>query len=286
MSSENAQAHVALAETAPPALRSGPADIRAVLSPRRVRLALPGGLVDAQVATPGYDDPREGDRVLFFTDEAGDLWVIGVLRAPRPASLIEAALEASPAPVQVHDRRGRLLFEYDAAADRAVLHAPSGDLELLVPEGALRMRARDGVAIESGADLELRGARRVSLEAREGEGPTARVALEKGELSLVASTLTAAADRAELLASRVGVKAHQLESHVDYARSVAKVLDVRAGRIVERAKDVYREVERLSQTRAGRLRLVAKAAASLVGESTLIKARDRVKVKGERIHLA
>ncbi|MGE3634073.1 MAG: DUF3540 domain-containing protein, partial [Sandaracinaceae bacterium] len=189
-------------------------------------------------------------------------------------------------PARVHDRRGHLLFEYDPVRDRATLHAAGGDLEIAVPAGALRVNARDGVAIESDADVHLRGGRSVTLESSKAAGPASRVVMQPGELSLVGSVITAAADRAELLASRVGVKAHQLESHVDRVRTVAKVLDVRAGRIVERAKDVYRDVERLSQTRAGRLRLIAKTTAQLVAENALLKARDRMKVKGEQIHLA
>lgn len=267
--------------------RSGPAEVRAALGARRLQLAFEGeaAVLDAQIALPGYDDPREGDRVLALTDDSGATWVVGVIRAPRPSSLIDEAL-SEPSPVLVHDRRGRLLFEYDPEAERAVLHVPEGDLELSVPEGALRMRARDGIAMETSGDLSLRGGRRVELEASRDTGPASRIAMQPGELTLVGSVITAAADRAELLASRIGVKAHQLESHVDRLRSVAKVIDVRAGRIVERAKDTYREVSGLSQTRAGRLKLVAQKAAQLVGENTLLKARDRMKVKGERIHLA
>jgi hypothetical protein len=273
---------------AQPPISHGPAEVREVLSPRRVRLLMDGALVDGTLAAVGYDDPREGDRVLALRDGPRGAWVIGVL-APRPPSLLEEALEASAtdaSPVAVRDRRGRLLFEYDPERERAVLHVAAGDLELFVPEGALRMRARDGVTMESDADLTLRAGRSAVIEAARGEGPSARIAMQPGELTLVGSVLTAAADRAELLASKVGVKAHQVESHVDRVRTVAKVLDVSAGRIVERAKDVYREVERLSQTRAGRLKLVAKATMHLVGENTLVKARDRMKVKGERIHLA
>jgi hypothetical protein len=299
------------AELAPAAARarprSGPAEVRTVLGARHVQVAFDGdaSALEADLAVPGYDDPREGDRVLALTDDTGATWIVGVIRRA-PLTLLDEALE-SPMPVQVRDRRGRLLFEYDPGEDRAVLHVPSGDLEVSVPEGALRMRARDGVEVASqgevrvdagsvalraegklagqGAEVALEG-RRVELEASRGERARSRVTLEAGELSLVGSVLTAAADRAEVLASRIGVKAHQLESHVDRVRTVAKVLDVRAGRILERAKDVYRDVSGLSQTRAGRLRLVAEKAAQLVGENTLLKARDRMKVKGEQIHLA
>lgn len=281
--------------------RSGSAEISAVSSAGRVRLryARDAASVDAQIALLGYDDPREGDRVVAMTDDDGLTWVVGVVHAPRTTSLLEDALEASE-PTVVRDRRGRILFEYDPEKDRATLHVPSGDLEVSVPEGALRMCARDGVELHTdttltldakenlavrAGELSMSAEGRVTLEAARGEH-RARLAMDPGELTLTGTVVAVAADRAELLAARVGVTAQMLESHVDRVRSVAKVLDVRAGRIVERARDVYREVSGLSQTRAGRLRLVAKKTAQLVGENTLLKARDRMKVRGERIHLA
>src|SRR5690606_36506007 len=293
MNSKSAEWTASSRELGEPRPRSGPAEVLAVRSSHAVAIRFDGEpeALEAQVALPGYDEPREGDRVLALIDDAGGVWIVGVIRAPRPRSLLEQALEQA-SPVEVRDRRGKLLFEYDPETERAVLHVPEGDLELSVDQGALRMRARDGVSVETAGELAMQAAgvavrgQRVELEASRGEASSARVALQPGELTLVGAVLTAAADRAELLASKVGVKAHQLESHVDRVRSVAKVLDVRAGRIVGRARDVYREVSGLSQTGAGRLRLVAEKAAQLVGENTLLKARDRMKVKGERIHLA
>lgn len=281
-------------------VRSGPARIQAVVA-GGVQLVLErgGATARAQLAAAGYADPQVGDRVLAFVDDDAMVWVVGVIDAPRTSLLDEAlagmdetdaergearAIESEP--VYVRDRRGELLFEYDPASDRAVLHVPVGDLEVSVPHGALRMTARDGVSLATDGDVSVSGGRSVELRAARTEGPASRIALQPGELSLVGSVLTAAADRAEILASKLGVKAHDVESHVDRVRSVVKVLDVRAGRIVERAKDVYREVEGLSQTRAGRLRMVAQKAVQIVGENALLKARDRMKVKGERIHLA
>lgn len=264
--------------------RSGPATITAVLSKQRVRVTWPDGAADeASLAVPDYA-PRVDDRALVFTDGSGARWIIGVMNAPRPSSLLEEALESPPV-TRVEDKRGRLLFEYDPETDRAVLHAAVGDLELSVPAGALRIEARDGVTVETPADVRIRAERELEITS-EKAGRSSRLRLQPGEMSVTSAVVTAAATRAEVLAEKVGVSARHLESHVERARYVAQVVDVRAGRIVERAVDVYREVERLSQTRAGRLKLVARKAAQLVGENTLVKARDRMKVKGERIHLA
>lgn len=277
--------------TNPPAAyrtaRTAPAAVTQLHGPGHARACFrEGDEASARVAVPGYA-PAVGDRVLVTVDDAGDAWIVGVIEAAPPTPLLDAALAEGPPGLEtIRDRDGRLLFEYDPAANRAVLHVPQGDLELVVPAGALRMRARDGVAIESAQDLALRAERAVEVSAAGATAAESRLRLQAGEVSIVGSVLTAAADRAELLAKRAGLHAHTVETQAKRARHVVDVLEVRAGRIVERAKDVYREVERLSQTRAGRLRMVAKTAAELVGENTLLKARDRMKVKGERIHLA
>lgn len=265
---------------------TGRATVAQELDGSRVRVRRrEGDLGDARVAVPGYS-PATGDQVLLTVDDEGLAWIVGVIEARPPTPLLDAAIEAAPPRVEeVRDREGRLLFEYDPSTHRAVLHVPEGDLELVVPAGALRVQARDGVAIESPEEVALRG-RSVRATASPGTPAEASLRLEPGEVSIVGSVLTAAADRAEVLAKRAGLHAHQVETHAKRARHAVDVLEVRAGRIVERAKDVYREVERLSQTRAGRLKLVARTAAQLVGENTLLKARDRMKVKGERIHLA
>lgn len=277
-----------MTERAAPTLlepRSGVAEVVRVVADRRLLVRLGEGPErDASVAVLGYEDPRPGDRVLVMTDDDGSVWAVGVVAAPRPRSLLDDALEASE-PTVIKDRRGRVLFEYDPHEDRAVLHVPSGDLEVSVPDGALRMHARDGVDVRSDGELSLGGARRVTIESGRGEAH-ARVAMEAGEMSLAGALVAVAAGRAELLASHVGIQARTLDAHVRRVRTVAEVVDQRAGRIIERARDVYREVSGLSQTRAGRLRLVAEKAAQLVGQNTLVKARERMKVKGERIHLA
>jgi hypothetical protein len=246
-----------------------------------------GTSLDADNAASGYGDPRVGDLVVYFTDASDRRYVIGVLRASRPTieELLEESERAETERVNVRDKHGRLLFEYDPETDRAVLHVPDGDLAIQAPAGALRLCARDGVHVESEGRVRVSSGREVELEVSRS-GAAARVALQPGEVSVAGSVVTIAARQAHVIASFIGLRAQRLETHVERARQVAQVIETHAERIVERARDTYREVERLSQHRAGRLQWVAETTASLVSETVLLKARDRMKIKGERIHLA
>lgn len=261
--------------------RSGPARVAARAGTRAVHLLEPesGARFVAELAAPGYDAPEEGDRVLYHTDDAGRRYVIGVLsvRARSPIDEVFDA-EAARAVRELRDESGRLLFEYDPGAKRAVVHIPEGDLDIAVARGGLTISARDGVRLESERSIDLCVARGGTSAAKATLGPEG--------VTLAGAAVRLLGERAELLAARIGLRGRLLETNVERLHQVAGVLDTSAERIIERAKDVYREVEGLSQHRAGTVRWVAEKTASFLAENTLIKARDRVKIKGERIHLA
>ncbi|MCB9596903.1 MAG: DUF3540 domain-containing protein [Sandaracinaceae bacterium] len=240
----------------------------------------------ARLAVTGYA-PTTGDAVLTTRDDDGVVWIIGVIQDTPVGDtpLLDAALEPRADPRRVHDRSGRLLFEYDPVEHRAVLHVPDGDLVLRVPEGQLELEARDGVSIRSPEEVRVESGRGVRVEASHPAG-AAHVEVTPGEVSVFGSLIRAAGRRAELAVTEAVLRAEELESRTRRSRIVAEVIDTRAGRIVERARDSYREVERLAQVRAGRLRFAAEKAAQMVGDTLLLKARKTAKVKGERIHLA
>lgn len=249
---------------------TGPAQVRRVEA-EQVWLSAGPGQRPASLAVVGYT-PQVGDRVLALEDDHGETWVVGVIHAPR----LDAVPTPSDAVQQVHDREGQLLFTYDADNHRARLHAPA-DLELDA-QGHIRLRAREGVHIE-GPSVAL-----VSSDAaRETQ---TRVELSPDALTLSARTLRAMAEQGRLCAEALRFRSKRLEAEVERAAWVGEWLETKVGRLVERAVDVYREAEGLSQTRAGRLRLVAEKTVQLLGENALLKARDRMKIRGERIHLA
>lgn len=95
--------------------------------------------------------------------------------------------------------------------------------------------------------------------------------------------------RAEALRAKVGeatVEGRSLRATFERVKTLAGVVETRAERVIEHAKNVFREAEELSQTRAGRLRFVAERAAHILGQRVLVKAREDVKVKGEKVYLA
>ncbi len=156
----------------------------------------------------------------------------------------------------VHNGEGQILFEYHAATSRCVVHQPTGDLVLRAPSGAIALEAAEG--------LQLRGGPVIDIEADLLRASTDDLEVTSAEVTFVADVVTSTARR--------------LRQRID-------LLETTAGRIVERAGETYRDVERLAQTRAGRVRIVAKKTFHVLGERTLLKATKDVKLKGEKIYL-
>jgi hypothetical protein len=248
------------------------------------------GTVSARLAVPAPYEPRPGDDVLVAAAEGGR-FVIGVLRALRDVtrdelrapdgSTASLAHEEAGAVWRVRDREGRLIFEHtisEGGAAKSVVHLDQ-DLDVRAA-GDISLSAAGKVSIEGGAGALLRSPAVVVL-ASEGS----RVRLDRERARVEATILETHVERADLKAKDANLVVGTLRSVIHRVRENADIVERTAGRLVERAREVYREVEGLSQTKAGRLKLVADTALTLLGTSAELKAREDVKVKGEKIYL-
>ncbi|MCA9607922.1 MAG: DUF3540 domain-containing protein [Myxococcales bacterium] len=170
-----------------------------------------------------------------------------VARVPSGASLVEREAPGG-AVVELRAADGSLLVEY------------------LPKQGACRIHA-SAVQLRADTDLSLSAGRRVHIEAKEG------VELRSGASAFAVEPerVTTVAERVDTEAKRIAQRAGELETH--------------ARQILERAERSFREVEDLAQTKAGRLRLVATETLRALARQTFIKAREDMKLRGERIYL-
>jgi hypothetical protein len=70
-----------------------------------------------------------------------------------------------------------------------------------------------------------------------------------------------------------------------HVRLVAEKLETVAGSIMEKAKNVYRSTENLSQHRAGRIRMLIDSSFHLKSRTSVLKSSESVKVDAENINL-
>jgi hypothetical protein len=189
--------------------------------------------------------------------------------------------------IRVHDERGALIFEYRPAEGRSVVYAPSGNLELRADSGSIDLVAAEAVRVKSTRAVVIESEEAVHLEATDrGKASVSRLSLLRRAMVMAAPLVSTRAAKSEVEADVVEVKARESTSTVEHVRQVVETLETSASRILERAKESYREVEGLSQTRAGRLRMVAEKTLHVLGQRTLIKAYEDMKLRAEKIYIA
>lgn len=148
------------------------------------------------------------------------------------------------------------------------------------------------------AEIRTRAGASAALEAIEGRdllrvrGPDGRLLVEVAEdgsvtLCVPRGDLRLRAEGRVCIEGAEGVEIKGPLVHVEASnlRHVVGVLETRARRIVERTKDAYRDVEGVSQLRAGQVKLVAKKTLRVMAERLRFRAQKDAKVQGEKIYL-
>lgn len=236
------------------------------------------GSASARLAAPAYR-PRVGD-VVLVAEADGGYFVIGAVRALREAETALVAGDGSSAALEdgalaVRDRDGVLLFEHREG--KSVVHVRE-DLEIDAADVSIKARGR--VAIEGAEGVALRSDGAVALGSRDTS-----LHLDRDRARITSELLETDAKRADVKIGEINLVARTLRTAIHRVRERVEHVERNAGRVVERAREIYTEVEELSQTKAGTLKLVAEEALTIFGGSTTVKAREDVKVKGEKIYL-
>lgn len=197
-----------------------------------------------------------------------------------------AALEAAEGStvLRVYSR-DTLVIEYDPLTHRTRVMPESGNLELAAPAGNLALRAAGSVAIEAGA-VAIRSRSGIGLAVEGTAGATQSVlALEGGTARLAASTLDVAARQASFQAEDARYAGRSLLAQVASLRLVAGRVETLAKTVVERSRNLYRAVEELLETRAGRVRSLVDGTYHLKARDAVVRAERDVDVDGEKIRL-
>ncbi|HJL20069.1 MAG TPA: DUF3540 domain-containing protein [Sandaracinaceae bacterium LLY-WYZ-13_1] len=186
---------------------------------------------------------------------------------------------------------GARLVERQDEDERLVveLHAPDGELlvEYRPGDGTLRLRG-SRVQVEARDELRLASGRTVRVDAPAGvtlSSGDSSVAVRPGTIGLLASRIEATAEQVTWSAKGWRLAADVVETEAERVVERVGELETRARRIVERVTESFREATGLAQTKAGRLRLVADQTLHAMGKRALFKAREDLKLRGERIYL-
>ena len=115
---------------------------------------------------------------------------------------------------------------------------------------------------------------------------TGSLALQAAEdLSVMATTVKVRSGHTEIASRLITAVAKAARCQFEMAGVVSKQLDVVAERITEKAARVYRTVSELDQLRARHFDHRADGNARISARSTVITAREMVKMDGEQVHI-
>lgn len=269
-----------------------PATLVAVESVDRVSLRFADGErtreLGARVAVlPGYV-PTVGDRVLVSGDDR-DLFVIGILKATAPPTVTGAmtlpdggtiALEGEG--VVLRDPAGRIMVRY--VEGHAEIAAPSGDLVLGAPGGRVVLRSGTDVAIEAGRDVVHGAARSLEMRVGAGEAPS-RIKMDPRTVGVQGDRLTVEAKTSHAAVDEVTTVARAIATKASTIALTAERYELSATKLVEKARDAFRDVTDLAQSRLGRVRTIVAGAYSQKAQRTVIKSTDDTSIDGRKIHL-
>lgn len=220
--------------------------------------------VEAQVAVVDYQ-PSVGDRVLVLGDELHGYYAIGVLQMSQP--------------------RPRLKVETSATTGATVVSVDQGDLEFLVPQGAVRFLAGSNFEATSVGAMELqsqsavrlsildrmtRRLRRLQLTRRSAELQHERMEIATDSLVCSSKQVSMEGDEHQLKSQRMSASIERAEVHVST--------------MLSQLGNVYQQVTGLWQLVADRTRMVVKGTSHHMAKRLYSKADD-VKVKSDKIHL-
>ncbi|XXX80606.1 DUF3540 domain-containing protein [Sorangium sp. So ce134] len=245
-----------------------------------------GATARARLAVPGYQG-TPGDRVLVAKHASGaEFYIVGVIlaaRGPVVQTAEGATASADGSEIAIRDASGAVVVTYDAATGAARVAAPAGDLTLAAPRGKVVVEAATDVELRARRDVRHRAARRVACEAGEGGGPG--VVVERTGVRVAAPAVDVTSDRASLHATEATVLAERIATTAAQIASTAGRMEIQAERLIERARDAYREVDGLLQTRARRARSLIREAYQLVSDRTSLVSKKETSIDGERVLL-
>jgi hypothetical protein len=155
---------------------------------------------------------------------------------------------------------GSLLLRFEAG--KITIAPPRGDLELAAPAGRVVVRAALDVSVEAGRDVTQKAGRRMALEARELEASARTARLGAADATVVGRRIAATAETLTIRCAR-----YELE----------------ATRIVEKAKEMFRDVEDLAQDRLGRARTIVRDVYSLATRRSVMTSEEDTAIDGSKI---
>jgi len=244
-----------------------------------------------------FDQLADAETVLAAGADPEHMYVIGVLSRSAAASAdpqrltaahgayAELAGSALAETLRVFSHRGELLFEYDPVGSKTRLNVPAGDLEIAADAGSIGFVAAHDVRFHA-QSIEVTGQNGIRLAIGRAIGKMlSAVSLRPGGVEMSAPDVAVTAKHGRVHVEKARCTGKRCDILFGHFRLAADKLETVAETVIDKAKNVYRTVKGLFQTKSGRVRTVVESTFHLKAENAHLKTSEDFKVKGEKIHL-
>lgn len=268
---------------------------------RRVRLRLTGypqaGDTWARIAISDHHVLKRDDLVLVVGEELTDLYLIGILNTETASNQSERkiflsggtqAQAAGPSEQQtlkVFSPKRELLFEFDEKNSTARVNMEAGNIEFVTRNGNI-IFASGREIIFHGKSIGLTSMRGVCLGVMDSLGKLrSALTLQPESAKLTGPEVGIDAQRGKFQIEESRYEGERFSGKLEDAKLVVNRLETVFQTVIEKAKNVYKTVEQLSQLKTGRMRTLVESTLHLKSKTSFIKSEEDFKVRAEKIHL-
>lgn len=278
----------------------GPAKVCTVQSSRRLIFVSLEDLEDyteysARLAIPHDVEIANGDEVLVSGEDTDHLYVIGILNKKggsgnkqlRISNGVTAEVEDNDNSenLNIRNNKGQLLVQFDSRADKCTIYAPSGNIDFAAPEGSITFQAAEDIRIEGQHKISIHSNDTIHLIARDAGGNRAQVGLNSYKADISSAFLNVTSRRGQINIKDATYSGEYFRGTIKKVRIFIDRMDSSVNTIREKAKNVYKYVEGLLQTKSGRSRTLVESSSYLKAKRIYEKAEEDVKIDGNKIHL-
>ena len=253
----------------------------------------------ARITAPLIDSLEEGDEVLVAGENYSDMYVIGLLTSNKnhkkklgaeklvisngAYAMVDETSE-SPA-LKLFSRRNELLIEYDPESEKTRINIDSGNLEFMTQNGDIVFNSANNIQL-NGQNIELAGRSGIRLGVIGTLGQfVSSISLRSCITSLDSARLAITARQGEFQLKETRFVSSKFLGKIEDSQLIVGKLSTIAGSITEKAKNVYKTVEQLTQLKTGRMRTLVESTFHLKANKTYMKSQEDFKVKADKIHL-
>tara|TARA_R110002167_G_scaffold211484_19_gene416044 strand:+ start:1698 stop:2666 length:969 start_codon:yes stop_codon:yes gene_type:complete len=255
--------------------------------------------ISARIAAPFINNLSLGDEVLVTGDVYRDVYVIGLLTTTnkhdrQPASnhldigsgsYVKVDTSSGSPALKLFSKRNELLIEYDPESEKARVNIESGDLEFITRSGDIVLNSANNIQIK-GKNIDLMGQSGVRFGVLDRIGQlTSSFSLDACQASLNSAKVRVSSQLGEFQCKEARLVAAKFRGTVEDSQLIVDKLSTVANTVTEKAKNVYRTVEELTQLKTGRMRTLVASTFHLKAKKTMMKAQDDFKVNADKIHL-